>query len=150
MTVFAPTRTLADRWADLCVRLAVSPDRHRQMARCPAHDDRSPSLSVTLADNKILLRCFAGCDWRDVVAALDLTPGDLFADARPHHRAQTMAARAIKADIDPQRAAIRAAEAKGYRDGFREAHRAMAEQLVSSCGRQTQEPRRVIVGGGRP
>ena len=40
------------------------------MVRCPAHDDRNPSLSLDEKDGKLLLKCFAGCDQRDVVSAL--------------------------------------------------------------------------------
>jgi hypothetical protein len=40
------------------------------MARCPAHDDREPSLSIRDSDGKVLVRCHAGCDQRDVIAAL--------------------------------------------------------------------------------
>lgn len=41
------------------------------MERCPVHDDREPSLSITDARNgKVLVRCHAGCDQRDVIAAL--------------------------------------------------------------------------------
>ncbi|MBM3527723.1 MAG: virulence-associated protein E [Alphaproteobacteria bacterium] len=41
------------------------------MARCPAHDDRAPSLSIADArDGKVLVRCHAGCDQQDVIAAL--------------------------------------------------------------------------------
>jgi hypothetical protein len=41
------------------------------MARCPAHGDRTPSLSIADArDSKVLVRCHAGCDQRDVIAAL--------------------------------------------------------------------------------
>ena len=40
-------------------------------ARCPAHDDRKPSLSIRDADNsKVLVRCHAGCDQERVIAAL--------------------------------------------------------------------------------
>lgn len=39
-------------------------------ARCPAHDDREPSFSIRDADGKVLVRCHAGCDQRDVIAAL--------------------------------------------------------------------------------
>lgn len=40
-------------------------------ARCPAHDDRTPSLSIRDADDgKVLVRCHAGCDQDRVVAAL--------------------------------------------------------------------------------
>ena len=40
-------------------------------ARCPAHDDRKPSLSIRDADsNTVLVRCHAGCDQDRVIAAL--------------------------------------------------------------------------------
>lgn len=41
-------------------------------ARCPAHDDLKPSLSLTDADNKVLVHCHAGCDQSAVVDALKL------------------------------------------------------------------------------
>ena len=40
------------------------------MCRCPAHDDRSPSLSVRIGDRSLLFHCFSGCDTRDVLRAL--------------------------------------------------------------------------------
>lgn len=41
------------------------------MARCPAHDDRSPSLSISEGnDGQLLLRCFAGCDFLDVLSSI--------------------------------------------------------------------------------
>lgn len=41
------------------------------VARCPAHQDREPSLSIGQgADGRVLLHCFAGCDFGAVVAAL--------------------------------------------------------------------------------
>jgi putative DNA primase/helicase len=41
------------------------------VARCPAHDDRVPSLSISDAgDGKVLVRCHAGCDQGRVIAAL--------------------------------------------------------------------------------
>ena len=39
-------------------------------AKCPAHDDRKPSLSLTCSNGKILWRCHAGCDQAAVTAAL--------------------------------------------------------------------------------
>jgi putative DNA primase/helicase len=40
-------------------------------ARCPAHDDHTPSLSIRDAEeNKVLIRCHAGCDQERVIAAL--------------------------------------------------------------------------------
>lgn len=41
------------------------------MARCPVHEDRSPSLSISVGGGgKVLVRCHAGCDQRDLIAAL--------------------------------------------------------------------------------
>jgi putative DNA primase/helicase len=41
------------------------------MARCPAHDDREPSLSICYGnDGKVLVCCHAGCGQRRVIAAL--------------------------------------------------------------------------------
>lgn len=49
------------------------------IARCPAHADRSPSLSVKRGgDGRALVRCHAGCDIVSVVKALGLGLRDLF------------------------------------------------------------------------
>lgn len=40
------------------------------LARCPAHDDRNPSLSIAEASGKLLVRCHAGCSQGDVLEAL--------------------------------------------------------------------------------
>ena len=40
------------------------------LCRCPAHDDRTPSLSVRVGARSLLLHCFAGCDATDVLKAL--------------------------------------------------------------------------------
>ena len=51
------------------------------MARCSAHDDRHPSLSITEEqDGTKLLNCHAGCKTDDVIAAARLTWADLFPD----------------------------------------------------------------------
>jgi len=48
-------------------------------AKCPAHDDRNPSLSVGVgADGRALLTCHAGCSLDAIVSALGLTQRDLF------------------------------------------------------------------------
>jgi putative DNA primase/helicase len=40
-------------------------------ACCPAHDDRTPSLSITDSDDgKVLVRCHAGCEQERVIASL--------------------------------------------------------------------------------
>lgn len=53
----------------------------RWIAKCPSHDDRSPSLSVReLDDGRVLIHCFASCDVEDVVGAVGMKVSDLFPD----------------------------------------------------------------------
>ncbi len=53
-------------------------------ARCPAHDDNGPSLSVKEADDgRALVHCFAGCTADEVVGALGLTLADLYPPRAP-------------------------------------------------------------------
>lgn len=57
----------------------VKPVSGGYAALCPAHDDRTASLSVrTGADGRALLRCHAGCESADIVKSLGLTMSDLF------------------------------------------------------------------------
>lgn len=56
----------------LTIALAGIWSGHRGSACCPAHDDHSPSLSISTGDDgRLLLHCFAGCDFRDIRAALN-------------------------------------------------------------------------------
>lgn len=52
----------------------------KAQCQCPAHDDNHASLSVGLrGDGKgVVLHCHAGCDYTAVLAALNLSPVDLF------------------------------------------------------------------------
>jgi hypothetical protein len=48
-------------------------------ARCPAHDDKNPSLAVREGrDGRTLIRCFAGCEPVAIVHAIGLDLRDLF------------------------------------------------------------------------
>ena len=48
-------------------------------ALCPAHGDRNPSLSISYtSDGVILLHCFAGCTFEEIVAALNMQPRYFF------------------------------------------------------------------------
>lgn len=45
------------------------------IACCPAHNDRSPSLSISVGTGgRILFHCFAGCSYQDIVHALGYEP----------------------------------------------------------------------------
>jgi hypothetical protein len=47
--------------------------------RCPAHDDRKPSLSLNAGDDaRALICCHAGCTVEAICAAIGLRPSDLF------------------------------------------------------------------------
>lgn len=49
-------------------------------AQCPAHDDQRASLSVSVGRNGgIVFKCFAGCSFNDIAAALHFTPAQLCA-----------------------------------------------------------------------
>ena len=54
------------------------------MARCPAHDDRQPSLSLSEGfDGRALLCCHAGCSLDSILEALGLEAADLFVQDLP-------------------------------------------------------------------
>jgi hypothetical protein len=58
----------------------------RWIARCPAHADRSPSLSIReLEDGRVLVHDFAGCDVSAVLDAVNLDLADLFATRIADH-----------------------------------------------------------------
>lgn len=59
----------------------VKPRGSRFAACCPAHEDKSPSLSVAEGDRGILLRCFAGCSVQEICGSLGIKQQDLFFDA---------------------------------------------------------------------
>lgn len=56
--------------ANLVKRLGGTWSPNGAMCRCPAHDDRSPSLSVRVGDTALLFKCFAGCDTINVIRAI--------------------------------------------------------------------------------
>ena len=68
--------------------LAVVPGGGRMVGglwlfRCPAHDDRRPSLAVRERDDGVLLiRCHAGCANEHVLLALGLDFADLYPERR--------------------------------------------------------------------
>ena len=61
--------------------------RGQWYAKCPAHDDKSPSLSIKeTSDGTVLIHCFGGCSVHDVVAAVGLELRDLFPANDVHYR----------------------------------------------------------------
>lgn len=75
-------------------------------ARCPAHADRSPSLSMREGARAILLKCWAGCSLQDITSALGLRTADLFYDtSQPSTSERRHAAQQRAADKAAQQAA---------------------------------------------
>ncbi len=54
----------------------------RAVFRCPAHDDKNPSVSATQFEGGVAIHCFAGCSAEDIVSALRLKLSDLFDNPR--------------------------------------------------------------------
>lgn len=107
-----------DRFLERLDRVKRTPSGWQ--ARCPAHDDRAPSLSVAEGDDgRVLVRCHAGCGLEDVLGALGLEARELFeasGDVSAPIRAEPRSERA-----QVRRAAVRVPEAdvRRYADALR-------------------------------
>jgi hypothetical protein len=58
----------------------------RWICSCPSHPDRSPSLSIRQADDRVLLHCFSGCDTGDILAAIGMSFADVMPERVGHYR----------------------------------------------------------------
>ena len=122
----------------------------RWVAKCPAHSDRSPSLSIReMDDGRVLIHDFAGCAAADVVAAVGMSLADLFPDRVADHLPRTLyrthwhAAREALLALDRD-ALIVAIAAENTASGaiLDEADRALLEDAVTRC----REARKVVHG----
>lgn len=74
----------------------VKPNGDGFVARCPAHDDRQQSLSVSEGDDgRILVKCFAGCETVHIVEAVGLKMKDLFAKESQGFQPDTPSPRSV-------------------------------------------------------
>lgn len=59
---------------------------NRWMACCPAHDDKSPSLTIReLDDGRVLVHCFSGCSIEEILSSVGLTFSDLYPEQEIQH-----------------------------------------------------------------
>ncbi len=65
------------------------------IAKCPAHEDRSPSLSVKEGQRGVMLRCFAGCAFAAIVESIGLRQPDTFYESLSAPQKQQRATKAI-------------------------------------------------------
>jgi len=89
------------------------------VACCPAHEDKSPSLSVREGEKGILVHCFAGCTLDEVCGALRLTLQDLFYITRQDPRTTREAI--VRREQEQRRKALADAVAGLTIDALREA-----------------------------
>ena len=69
------------------------------VARCPAHDDRNPSLSIAEGDDgRTLLNCHAGCETGDIVKKIGLRLSDLFDASRNYRDGRTLKGQKLRAE----------------------------------------------------
>jgi hypothetical protein len=99
--------------------------RGRAMAQCPAHPDRSPSLSI-LEDQhgRLRIHCFAGCTFEQVLRAARLTPRDLFPTRKPLSAAERIRIRQE----------LRRRQAYEREQAQREREAGDLERLAAKCG----------------
>lgn len=61
--------------------------RGNWLACCPAHEDKSPSLTLReTEDGHVLVHCFAGCSAQEILSAVGLEFDALFPEKPTHHR----------------------------------------------------------------
>lgn len=105
--------------------------------RCPAHEDRSPSLSIGLGDDgRVLLTCHAGCTLDAILAALGLEPRNLFPDDATGSSTRRSSPRPPARAADCKTSTPRRPNAKP-KDSFPTAEAAVAEVARRAGGKPT-------------
>ena len=123
-------------------------------AKCPAHDDKTASLSVGKGrDNRIVVHCHAGCDHRDILAAMGLSEADLFDDSRKPVREAKQSRRKIVARYDyiDENGALLNQKTRWVEDGkktFTWSHREGGRWIKGRKGEPTLYNLPVVKGAG--
>lgn len=55
----------------------------KAQCRCPCHDDRHASLTITKGRRGVMVYCHAGCRFEDIIQAVGLKKQDLFYEDKP-------------------------------------------------------------------
>ena len=67
----------------------AAPRNNTINVRCPCHNDKKASLSISQGrNNRIILNCHAGCNYKDILSEVGLTEADLFNDGRTTQKKQ--------------------------------------------------------------
>ena len=93
------------------------------ISRCPAHTDRTPSLSIGIgAEGQILLYCFAGCTVEDVAKSIGLDISELWPDSGENASPEERRLRKLEAE-----------QAKMQRDLVDQRERIEALEKIHQC-----------------
>ncbi|WP_374379002.1 AAA family ATPase [Pseudomonas fluvialis] len=128
----------------------------RYMARCPAHQDKSPSLSLSRGTGgHALVNCYAGCETRDVLAAVGLELRDLFPENLSHEQRQQYRRNKLEAERCFEALVIEAAKGEAKVSNLSDestARLALAKERIdqldrelAELGSQPEPPRPVLV-----
>ena len=72
---------------------------NQYIACCPAHEDKTPSLSITdKGDGKILINCYAGCGVEDVLDSIGMSFDDIMPPKVIEHRVAPIKQRVYASD----------------------------------------------------
>jgi hypothetical protein len=82
----------------LTLLCSVRPCGKGWIARCPAHEDHWPSLSICEGNGKILVHCFAGCSIDAICSAIGIEVRELFT-ARVRHRRKPSIVHSVEQQI---------------------------------------------------
>ena len=66
-----PTSYLENTARQICEKFYGYWKNNKGMCCCPAHEDNTPSLGVSIGRNAILFHCFAGCPQKEVLAGFE-------------------------------------------------------------------------------
>ena len=71
--------TLNDNWDLFCSKLKqVKRNNNSIVALCPSHNDKNPSLTASCNSEKILVKCQAGCTFKEITSALEMEVSQFF------------------------------------------------------------------------
>ena len=72
-------QTLSNNWDLFCSKLEqFKQNKNGIVALCPSHNDKNPSLAASYTDEKILVKCQAGCTFKEIVTALEMKQSQFF------------------------------------------------------------------------
>ena len=71
--------TLNINWELFCSKLEqIKYNNNNIVAICPSHDDKNPSLTASCNGEKILVKCQAGCTFKEIVTAVGMKQSQFF------------------------------------------------------------------------